>query len=99
MIRRPPRSTLSSSSAASDVYKRQVMWGKVPVYSWLPFPIAVGELPFSALACVHSGWFAAVWLPGRTRLPFHSRPPCILSAHWHASQAALLWLLFLAVSP
>eukprot|EP00658_Telonema_sp_P-2_P061058 TRINITY_DN49817_c0_g1_i1.p1 TRINITY_DN49817_c0_g1~~TRINITY_DN49817_c0_g1_i1.p1 ORF type:complete len:546 (+),score=129.14 TRINITY_DN49817_c0_g1_i1:113-1750(+) len=29
MIRRPPRSTLSSSSAASDVYKRQgEMWGK-----------------------------------------------------------------------
>eukprot|EP00656_Telonema_subtile_P013757 TRINITY_DN16992_c0_g1_i3.p2 TRINITY_DN16992_c0_g1~~TRINITY_DN16992_c0_g1_i3.p2 ORF type:complete len:206 (-),score=58.43 TRINITY_DN16992_c0_g1_i3:271-888(-) len=26
MIRRPPRSTLSSSSAASDVYKRQVDW-------------------------------------------------------------------------
>src|SRR5664279_1379683 len=25
MIRRPPRSTLSSSSAASDVYKREVM--------------------------------------------------------------------------
>src|SRR5674536_184143 len=25
MIRRPPRSTLSSSSAASDVYKRQLM--------------------------------------------------------------------------
>src|SRR5664280_3168308 len=28
MIRRPPRSTLSSSSAASDVYKRQVLWAK-----------------------------------------------------------------------
>src|SRR5664279_6289397 len=27
MIRRPPRSTLSSSSAASDVYKRQVQMG------------------------------------------------------------------------
>eukprot|EP00656_Telonema_subtile_P020000 TRINITY_DN21183_c0_g1_i1.p1 TRINITY_DN21183_c0_g1~~TRINITY_DN21183_c0_g1_i1.p1 ORF type:complete len:308 (-),score=76.08 TRINITY_DN21183_c0_g1_i1:151-1074(-) len=27
MIRRPPRSTLSSSSAASDVYKRQVLMG------------------------------------------------------------------------
>eukprot|EP00658_Telonema_sp_P-2_P071804 TRINITY_DN6100_c0_g1_i1.p2 TRINITY_DN6100_c0_g1~~TRINITY_DN6100_c0_g1_i1.p2 ORF type:complete len:125 (-),score=48.05 TRINITY_DN6100_c0_g1_i1:24-398(-) len=26
MIRRPPRSTLSSSSAASDVYKRQDEW-------------------------------------------------------------------------
>src|SRR5665648_99959 len=31
MIRRPPRSTLSSSSAASDVYKRQpVVLGCVP---------------------------------------------------------------------
>src|SRR5674536_189842 len=27
MIRRPPRSTLSSSSAASDVYKRQTSYG------------------------------------------------------------------------
>eukprot|EP00658_Telonema_sp_P-2_P078963 TRINITY_DN7525_c0_g1_i4.p1 TRINITY_DN7525_c0_g1~~TRINITY_DN7525_c0_g1_i4.p1 ORF type:complete len:129 (+),score=18.15 TRINITY_DN7525_c0_g1_i4:134-520(+) len=27
MIRRPPRSTLSSSSAASDVYKRQIIQG------------------------------------------------------------------------
>eukprot|EP00656_Telonema_subtile_P043049 TRINITY_DN49326_c0_g1_i1.p1 TRINITY_DN49326_c0_g1~~TRINITY_DN49326_c0_g1_i1.p1 ORF type:complete len:103 (-),score=19.17 TRINITY_DN49326_c0_g1_i1:12-320(-) len=29
MTRRPPRSTLSSSSAASDVYKRQVLAGIV----------------------------------------------------------------------
>eukprot|EP00658_Telonema_sp_P-2_P052792 TRINITY_DN41075_c0_g1_i1.p1 TRINITY_DN41075_c0_g1~~TRINITY_DN41075_c0_g1_i1.p1 ORF type:complete len:111 (-),score=18.62 TRINITY_DN41075_c0_g1_i1:124-456(-) len=27
MIRRPPRSTLSSSSAASDVYNRQALYG------------------------------------------------------------------------
>ena len=26
MIRRPPRSTLDRSSAASDVYKRQALW-------------------------------------------------------------------------
>src|SRR5665648_1274567 len=32
MIRRPPRSTLSSSSAASDVYKRQ----QVVLYAWPP---------------------------------------------------------------
>src|SRR5664279_6222767 len=32
MIRRPPRSTLSSSSAASDVYKRQLMGGDDFVY-------------------------------------------------------------------
>eukprot|EP00658_Telonema_sp_P-2_P044306 TRINITY_DN32171_c0_g1_i1.p2 TRINITY_DN32171_c0_g1~~TRINITY_DN32171_c0_g1_i1.p2 ORF type:complete len:192 (+),score=44.50 TRINITY_DN32171_c0_g1_i1:95-670(+) len=31
MIRRPPRSTLSSSSAASDVYKRQIV-------DWAPWP-------------------------------------------------------------
>src|SRR5674536_341398 len=32
MIRRPPRSTLSSSSAASDVYKRQPPgWGRCVV--------------------------------------------------------------------
>eukprot|EP00658_Telonema_sp_P-2_P039884 TRINITY_DN284_c0_g1_i1.p1 TRINITY_DN284_c0_g1~~TRINITY_DN284_c0_g1_i1.p1 ORF type:complete len:124 (-),score=8.13 TRINITY_DN284_c0_g1_i1:171-542(-) len=30
MIRRPPRSTLSSSSAASDVYKRQVQHQRAP---------------------------------------------------------------------
>eukprot|EP00656_Telonema_subtile_P001992 TRINITY_DN10869_c0_g2_i1.p1 TRINITY_DN10869_c0_g2~~TRINITY_DN10869_c0_g2_i1.p1 ORF type:complete len:243 (-),score=45.49 TRINITY_DN10869_c0_g2_i1:78-806(-) len=33
MIRRPPRSTLSSSSAASDVYKRQAYSSSVPVSS------------------------------------------------------------------
>src|SRR5664279_1847921 len=32
MIRRPPRSTLSSSSAASDVYKRQQLEGAVYTY-------------------------------------------------------------------
>ena len=33
MIRRPPRSTLSSSSAASDVYKRQVVGHSVVGHS------------------------------------------------------------------
>ena len=33
MIRRPPRSTLSSSSAASDVYKRQSFFCLVGVYA------------------------------------------------------------------
>src|SRR5664280_3922310 len=33
MIRRPPRSTLSSSSAASDVYKRQ-MPNAVKFFAW-----------------------------------------------------------------
>eukprot|EP00658_Telonema_sp_P-2_P034231 TRINITY_DN24_c0_g1_i6.p1 TRINITY_DN24_c0_g1~~TRINITY_DN24_c0_g1_i6.p1 ORF type:complete len:121 (-),score=13.22 TRINITY_DN24_c0_g1_i6:327-689(-) len=34
MIRRPPRSTLSSSSAASDVYKRQVSTQSTGDNSW-----------------------------------------------------------------
>src|SRR5674536_31924 len=33
MIRRPPRSTLSSSSAASDVYKRQLLENLICAYS------------------------------------------------------------------
>eukprot|EP00658_Telonema_sp_P-2_P030559 TRINITY_DN2304_c0_g1_i2.p1 TRINITY_DN2304_c0_g1~~TRINITY_DN2304_c0_g1_i2.p1 ORF type:complete len:175 (+),score=55.66 TRINITY_DN2304_c0_g1_i2:118-642(+) len=35
MIRRPPRSTLSSSSAASDVYKRQVSTQSTGNNSWM----------------------------------------------------------------
>ena len=35
MIRRPPRSTLDRSSAASDVYKRQVLdWASRRVLAW-----------------------------------------------------------------
>src|SRR5664279_6573 len=35
MIRRPPRSTLSSSSAASDVYKRQLWVNVANPASWV----------------------------------------------------------------
>ena len=38
MIRRPPRSTPKPSSAASDVYKRQVVWnGPVGVFEFDQF--------------------------------------------------------------
>ena len=36
MIRRPPRSTLDRSSAASDVYKRQLYRGAEYVVDFLP---------------------------------------------------------------
>eukprot|EP00658_Telonema_sp_P-2_P009178 TRINITY_DN13461_c0_g1_i5.p1 TRINITY_DN13461_c0_g1~~TRINITY_DN13461_c0_g1_i5.p1 ORF type:complete len:113 (-),score=23.21 TRINITY_DN13461_c0_g1_i5:52-390(-) len=42
MIRRPPRSTLSSSSAASDVYKRQI-------YSLAPIIYGLASILFSKL--------------------------------------------------
>src|SRR5450756_2876862 len=48
MIRRPPRSTQSRSSAASDVYKRQALYG--------PYPSLVIRLAFwialAIVACV-----------------------------------------------
>src|SRR5664279_712397 len=44
MIRRPPRSTLSSSSAASDVYKRQVI---------RPNSAPLAESPALLLVAVH----------------------------------------------
>src|SRR5664280_3855749 len=40
MIRRPPRSTLSSSSAASDVYKRQVLVA-LTLITGLAYPLAM----------------------------------------------------------
>ena len=39
MIRRPPRTTLDRSSAASDVYKRQVLDGK---RDWITAPFSQG---------------------------------------------------------
>src|SRR5664280_378547 len=51
MIRRPPRSTLSSSSAASDVYKRQVIGGAIvdgfswQFIFWVNVPIGLALLP------------------------------------------------------
>ena len=47
MIRRPPRSTLDRSSAASDVYKRQV--GNSMAIKWgIPMPICVRATADSA---------------------------------------------------
>src|SRR5664280_2376661 len=47
MIRRPPRSTLSSSSAASDVYKRQDKVAELGLT--VPVPFVVVKVTFVAL--------------------------------------------------
>src|SRR5664280_949212 len=63
MIRRPPRSTLSSSSAASDVYKRQPTHstsGTTPAHSLAnkrpvrPKPVAISSRSSSTPASRHS---------------------------------------------
>src|SRR5664280_2939307 len=48
MIRRPPRSTLSSSSAASDVYKRQMVIDKVRILMFLNVIHVLDELEITA---------------------------------------------------
>ena len=58
MIRRPPRSTLSSSSAASDVYKRQEEKG--PIHTLIRIKIDTGRraqirLHMGELGCPVSG--------------------------------------------
>src|SRR5665648_233173 len=73
MIRRPPRSTLSSSSAASDVYKRQALsWRSRPSRcseSW-SFRAAVGSSRISSLTSLES----ALAISMSCCLPTPSRP-------------------------
>src|SRR5664279_5144258 len=51
MIRRPPRSTLSSSSAASDVYKRQRYHSAIANAACLLYPFFAGLVQSAALCC------------------------------------------------
>ena len=64
MIRRPPRSTLSSSSAASDVYKRQYM--DSPGYD-----------PCSVTGQIASGANIIVFTTGRGSVSGYKPSPCI----------------------
>ena len=54
MIRRPPRSTLSSSSAASDVYKRQA-------YERKSFHVNVRKSPYSMPGVRHDPADSLLW--------------------------------------
>src|SRR5665648_465395 len=59
MIRRPPRSTLSSSSAASDVYKRQAL-GRSDIF--LKLEIVKKIVGFSILGIsIQFGVYAIAW--------------------------------------
>src|SRR5664280_3744356 len=49
MIRRPPRSTLSSSSAASDVYKRQEVPGVSAEPIRIPVPVESPSVVFDVV--------------------------------------------------
>src|SRR5665648_706895 len=57
MIRRPPRSTLSSSSAASDVYKRQVVdrpQMEQVFHQWRQNPRSAWKVPILASVFEHA---------------------------------------------
>eukprot|EP00831_Metopus_contortus_P013510 TRINITY_DN15483_c0_g1_i3.p2 TRINITY_DN15483_c0_g1~~TRINITY_DN15483_c0_g1_i3.p2 ORF type:complete len:112 (+),score=27.03 TRINITY_DN15483_c0_g1_i3:72-407(+) len=74
MIRRPPRSTQGVSSAASDVYKRQLLYGACEsFYKEGMGPEELFEVISQALlSCVHrdilSGWGAYVYILTPTEL-------------------------------
>ena len=69
MIRRPPRSTQSRSSAASDVYKRQASKPKPqallvqPNEGWLRSQFAIGASLF-LLVLIYSFWPTLQWIVG-----------------------------------
>eukprot|EP00658_Telonema_sp_P-2_P022878 TRINITY_DN19164_c0_g1_i7.p1 TRINITY_DN19164_c0_g1~~TRINITY_DN19164_c0_g1_i7.p1 ORF type:complete len:353 (-),score=68.75 TRINITY_DN19164_c0_g1_i7:426-1484(-) len=69
MIRRPPRSTLSSSSAASDVYKRQGYNNAHPVFG--------GDLFEAETGCTKQHNMGQVATDGVNNLAFWSRLPPI----------------------
>src|SRR5450756_2323118 len=66
MIRRPPRSTQSRSSAASDVYKRQAMFlGTNWQLLFAPSPslaAGVNEQWNSAISQVRSSYNGKIWM-------------------------------------
>src|SRR5678815_1021053 len=61
MIRRPPRSTLDRSSAASDVYKRQVLKSGALIAAG---GIGVGAVGGFILSRVATSYVAQVQMPG-----------------------------------
>src|SRR5664280_3747837 len=58
MIRRPPRSTLSSSSAASDVYKRQHYAKGTPSSSLSQTPTGCKRTVSGTISLPCSGYFS-----------------------------------------
>ena len=69
MIRRPPRSTLDRSSAASDVYKRQVVAALTPEpVTDEPIAAAVESLPEAAAASEESEVSATAAQPADVEL-------------------------------
>eukprot|EP00656_Telonema_subtile_P047929 TRINITY_DN558_c0_g1_i3.p1 TRINITY_DN558_c0_g1~~TRINITY_DN558_c0_g1_i3.p1 ORF type:complete len:397 (+),score=99.83 TRINITY_DN558_c0_g1_i3:93-1283(+) len=74
MIRRPPRSTLSSSSAASDVYKRQVLpdFGSYELYNNQAMGAFIGWNVLLAMlwAVVPGSWVDGVKLENGTHLRY-----------------------------
>src|SRR5665648_417318 len=74
MIRRPPRSTLSSSSAASDVYKRQAwLWLYTFWYQVKPFSTSdnADALVWGLMAVLSLVFVCLPFIPGLRSLPRH----------------------------
>ena len=92
MIRRPPRSTLSSSSAASDVYKRQVRGGMRSLRCCCAESVGGRSKHLCALLMVVSlAVLLVIMMLPRLRLlplhalPFHTSPSSSTKSHGNAT--------------
>eukprot|EP00656_Telonema_subtile_P037707 TRINITY_DN42060_c0_g1_i1.p1 TRINITY_DN42060_c0_g1~~TRINITY_DN42060_c0_g1_i1.p1 ORF type:complete len:172 (+),score=11.86 TRINITY_DN42060_c0_g1_i1:98-613(+) len=94
MIRRPPRSTLSSSSAASDVYKRQTFGANAPGKRFTSLLSLGYPLMTDSVLC--SPWIEITVTPttignsSNTAAASHPHPP-VLSTVVGTGDQALLW--------
>src|SRR5450756_3140454 len=70
MIRRPPRSTQSRSSAASDVYKRQAFIGE----GWRPWIFGFAALIGAGVTAFYMSRLFFMTFHGKKRWPKEARP-------------------------
>src|SRR5674536_51523 len=100
MIRRPPRSTLSSSSAASDVYKRQVQEQIDSLREVLAFAfeasLLVGQAQETAVSKKLASWLAIIAVPtaiaGIYGMNFRNMP----ELQWEYGYFAVLGVILIA---
>ena len=75
MIRRPPRSTLDRSSAASDVYKRQGVGILCDVGAWYRGSVDVGHGSAGASGGIGDGYCCLLYTSPSPRDRTRSRMP------------------------
>eukprot|EP00826_Nyctotherus_ovalis_P025748 TRINITY_DN1999_c0_g2_i13.p1 TRINITY_DN1999_c0_g2~~TRINITY_DN1999_c0_g2_i13.p1 ORF type:complete len:131 (+),score=39.54 TRINITY_DN1999_c0_g2_i13:25-393(+) len=80
MIRRPPRSTQSRSSAASDVYKRQGIYYACKNYTCMESPLVL-DVVCSAFMVLSSFWVRKIFSTLGMKLANKGKPTKLVRAY------------------